>query len=83
VFIDANKRHYLQYFNMVIDRVPVGGFIIADNTLWDGHVLNPEDCKDAQSAAIAEFNDSVAADSRVEKIILPVRDGMTIMRRVK
>ncbi len=83
VFIDANKRHYLQYFNMVIDRVPVGGFIIADNTLWDGHVLNPEDCKDAQSAAIAEFNDSVAADSRVEKVILPVRDGMTIMRRVK
>jgi predicted O-methyltransferase YrrM len=83
VFIDANKRHYLQYFNMVIERVPVGGFIIADNTLWDGHVLSAETCKDAQSAAIAQFNDTIAADERVEKVILPVRDGMTIMRRVK
>jgi predicted O-methyltransferase YrrM len=82
VFIDANKRHYLQYFEMIINRVPVGGFIIADNTLWDGHVLDAANCKDAQSAAIAQFNDAIAADPRVEKVILPVRDGMTIMRRV-
>jgi predicted O-methyltransferase YrrM len=83
VFIDANKRLYQQYFEMVISRVPVGGFIIADNTLWDGHVLNAENCKDAQSIAIANFNNAIAADDRIEKVILPVRDGMTIMRRVK
>lgn len=83
VFIDANKRNYRDYFEMVIGRVPVGGFIIADNTLWDGHVLSAETCRDAQSRAIAEFNDAIAADERVEKVILPVRDGMTIMRRVK
>ena len=82
VFIDANKRHYRQYLDMVIDRVPVGGFIIADNTLWDGHVLDATTCHDAQSRAIADFNDYVAASPRLEKVILPVRDGMTIMRRI-
>jgi predicted O-methyltransferase YrrM len=82
VFIDANKRHYQQYFDMILPRVPIGGFIIADNTLWDGHVLDVANCKDAQSAAIAQFNDAIAADSRIEKVILPVRDGMTIMRRI-
>lgn len=83
VFIDANKRNYLDYFEMVIERVKPGGFIIADNTLWDGHVLSEETCRDAQSRAIARFNDSIASDPRVEKVILPVRDGMTIMRRVR
>jgi predicted O-methyltransferase YrrM len=83
VFIDANKRHYQQYFDMILPRVPVGGFIIADNTIWDGHVLDAANCKDAQSAAIAQFNDAIAVDERIEKVILPVRDGMTIMRRVK
>jgi predicted O-methyltransferase YrrM len=81
VFIDANKRLYLEYFNMVIDRVPAGGFIIADNTLWDDKVLDPEKLKDAQSKAIAAFNDAIAADTRVEKVIIPVRDGMTVMRK--
>lgn len=81
VFIDANKRLYLEYLEMVIDRVPKGGFIIADNTLWDGHILDSAP-RDAQSRAIAHFNDAVAADCRIEKVILPVRDGMTIMRRI-
>lgn len=80
VFIDANKRHYLDYLELVADRVPSGAFIMADNTLWDGHIT--EAPADAQSRAIAAFNDVVAADSRFEKVILPVRDGMTILRRL-
>lgn len=82
VFIDANKRLYREYLEMVIGRVPVGGFILADNTLWDGHLLNPDDMHDAQSRALAAFNDFVAADTRIEKVMLPVRDGLTIMRRI-
>lgn len=80
VFIDANKRHYRQYLDMVLERVPVGAFILADNTLWDGHILDDTTCRDAQSRAIAAFNDYVAAHPRLEKVILPVRDGLTIMR---
>jgi predicted O-methyltransferase YrrM len=82
VFIDANKRLYREYFEMVIERVPKGGFIIADNTLWDSKVLDESALKDAQSRAIADFNNAIARDKRVEKVIIPVRDGMTIMRRV-
>ena len=82
-FIDANKRLYRQYLDMVLERVPVGGFILADNTLWDGHILDAETCRDAQSRAIADFNDYVAAHPALEKVILPVRDGLTIMRRVR
>lgn len=82
VFIDANKRLYKEYFDMVIDRVPIGGFILADNTLWDGHVLDAVTATDAQSHAIAVFNDYIAASERVEKVILPIRDGLSIMRRV-
>lgn len=80
VFIDANKRLYSQYLDMVIDRINEGGYIIADNTLWDGHLLDPADINDAQSRALAEFNDYVAAHPRLSVVILPVRDGMTIMR---
>ena len=83
VFIDANKRLYRQYLDMVLERVPVGSFILADNTLWDGHILDAETCRDAQSRAIADFNDYVAAHPALEKVILPVRDGLTIMRRVR
>lgn len=84
VFIDANKRHYLDYLEAVLPKVPVGGFILADNTLWDMKVINsvPDEHTDAQTHAIAVFNDAVAADTRLEKVILPVRDGLTIMRRV-
>lgn len=80
VFIDANKRYYSEYYEAVFTKVPVGGYIIADNTLWSGKVA--EDCHDAQTDAIRRFNDLVAADSRVEKVILPLRDGMTIIRRI-
>lgn len=82
VYIDANKRQYPAYFEMVIQHTLPGAVIIADNTLWSGHVLTDEACHDAQSRAISEFNDLVAADPRVEKVILPLRDGMTLMRRL-
>lgn len=82
VFIDADKRRYRDYLEAVIDRVPRGGIILADNTLWSGHLLDTSTHHDAQTIAIAAFNDAVAADPRLEKVILPVRDGMTIMRRL-
>ncbi|MDE5655902.1 MAG: O-methyltransferase [Muribaculaceae bacterium] len=80
VFIDANKRQYSEYYEAVLPLVPSGGYIIADNTLWSGKVT--EDCHDAQTDAIRRFNDLVAADPRVEKVILPLRDGMTIIRKL-
>lgn len=80
VFIDANKRQYSEYYKAVLPLVPSGGYIIADNTLWSGKVT--EDCHDAQTDAIRRFNDLVAADTRVEKVILPLRDGMTIIRKL-
>ena len=77
-FIDANKRDYVEYYRMVKRRVRRGGFIIADNTLWSGKVIEPDGNADAQSRGIAAFNDFVAADPDVEKVILPFADGMTI-----
>ena len=79
VFIDANKREYCEYYNLVFDRVRPGGFIIADNTLWDGKVVDWGKKLDAQTEGILRFNDMIAADDRVEKVILPVRDGLTII----
>lgn len=79
VFIDANKRHYPQYYEMIIPHLRPGGLIIADNTLWDGKVANPGDKVDAQTAGILEFNNMVAADPRVEVVILPLRDGLTLI----
>ena len=80
VFIDANKRQYVDYFNLVIDHVKSGGFIIADNTLWDGKVTDLHGKKlDPQTQGILNFNNLVAADPRVETVILPLRDGLTIM----
>ena len=81
VFIDANKRHYLDYYKEVLDYVVPGGFIIADNTLWDGKVVDWGKKLDAQTEGILLFNDFVAADDRVEKVILPIRDGLTIIRK--
>ena len=79
VFIDANKREYCQYYEMVFPRVASGGFIIADNTLWDGKVVDWGKKLDAQTEGILRFIDMIAADDRVEKVILPVRDGLTII----
>ena len=79
VFIDANKRDYLRYYEAVLPRVRPGGFILADNTLWDGKVITDPQSRDAQTVGIERFNDTVAHDDRVEKIILPLRDGLTVL----
>ena len=79
VFIDANKRHYPQYYELVLPWLTPGGFIIADNTLWDGKVAEPHAKIDPQTEGILSFNQMVAADPRVEKGIIPVRDGLTII----
>ena len=80
VFVDANKRVYSDYYNAIMEHLHSGAYILADNTLWDDKVLNPEASHDPQTAGICAFNDLVAADPRVEKIILPVRDGLSIIR---
>lgn len=79
VFIDANKRHYIEYYNLIFDKVRPGGLIIADNTLWDGHVLETPKASDKQTIGIQQFNDMIAKDDRVEKVILPIRDGLTLI----
>ncbi len=78
-FIDGDKRQYPAYYALVKQRMNPGGWIIADNTLWDGHVVD-ESRQDAQTQGIRAFNDLVAADADAEKIILPLRDGLTIIR---
>ena len=81
-FIDGDKRRYIDYYEMVLARLSDGGYIIADNTLWDGHVLEEQPHRtDLQTIGIKAFNDLVAADNRVEKVILPLRDGLTIIRK--
>lgn len=79
VFIDADKRQYIEYLEAVLPKVKKGGFILADNTLWSGKVLKEIAPNDAQSLAVSKFNDYIANDSRIEKIILPIRDGLTII----
>lgn len=80
VYMDANKRTYLETFHAVLPLVRPGGFILADNTLWDGKVTDTVANHDAQTVGIAEFNDAIASDARLEKVILPVRDGLTLIR---
>lgn len=81
VFIDANKREYCKYFEAVVPLVRKGGLILADNTLWDGKVVEEPVPQDAQTQEILRFNDMVSRDSRVEELILPLRDGLTIMQK--
>lgn len=81
-FIDGDKRRYVEYYEMVLSHLSNGGYIIADNTLWDGHVLEEHTRNtDQQTIGIKAFNDLVACDKRVEKVILPLRDGLTIIRK--
>ncbi len=79
-FIDGDKRTYLPAYEMALSVVRPGGFILADNTLWDGHVVDHAYDRDPQTQGIESFNDYVARDSRVEKVILPLRDGLTLIR---
>jgi caffeoyl-CoA O-methyltransferase len=80
VFIDADKINYSKYYDLVFDKVPKGGWIVADNVLWNGKVLTPEKT-DKDTTAINEYNDKVANDSRVENILVPIRDGLLICRK--
>lgn len=81
VYIDANKRDYCEYYELVFDMVRPGGFILADNVLWDGKVCQDPLPQDRQTIGIARFNDMIMADPRVESVILPVRDGLNIIRK--
>ena len=82
VFIDANKRQYVEYYDLVMDYLNDGGFIIADNTLWAGKVVDPKAQREAQTRGIMAFNDHVKDDPRVEVVIIPVRDGLTLIRKL-
>ena len=80
-FIDGDKRTYVETYETVLKLLRPGGFILTDNTLWDGHVIDPHYQHDAQTQGIVHFNDFIAQDTRVEKVILPIRDGLTIIRK--
>ena len=82
VYIDANKREYNEYYNLVFDMVRPGGLILADNVLWDGKVCMEPVPQDQQTQAIVRFNDAIASDKRVESVILPLRDGLSIIRKL-
>jgi caffeoyl-CoA O-methyltransferase len=81
VFIDADKENYSRYFDLVIDNVPLGGIILADNVLWSGKVLDGKPDKDTR--AIVDFNTKVHRDPRVENVLFPIRDGIMVMRKIK
>ena len=81
VFMDGDKRQYMDYYEMALAYTSKNAFILADNTLWDGHVVEKAYLSDRQTAAINEFNAFVAADKRGEKLVLPLRDGLTMIRK--
>lgn len=81
VFIDADKENYARYYDLIINRVPLGGYILADNVLWSGKVLDEKSDKDTR--AIKAFNDKIQEDTRVENVLLPVRDGILVMRKIR
>lgn len=79
-FVDANKREYVEYYELLMRFTHSGSLILADNVLWDGHVVDPAYDRDAQTQGIRRFNDHVAQDDRVEQLILPERDGLSLIR---
>ena len=79
-FIDADKKEYCDYLDLVLPLMRPGGWILADNTLWDGHIIDPAYDKDKQTVSLRAFNDKVAQNPQLEKVILPLRDGLTIIR---
>ncbi len=82
IFIDADKRKYLSHYNLVFPKVALGGVIIADNTLWAGKVVQKVVLNDEQTIGIMQFNDFVKKDQRVETFMIPMRDGMTVLRKI-
>jgi predicted O-methyltransferase YrrM len=81
VYIDANKREYCEYYELVFDMIRPGGLILADNVIWDGKVCQNPLPQDKQTLSIVRFNDMVAKDHRVESVILPIRDGLNVIRK--
>ena len=81
IFLDGEKREYPDYFSSLLEYLKPGGYMIADNTLWDGHVTDRDYDSDPQTIAVRKFNDMVAADERVEVAMIPIRDGLTIIRK--
>lgn len=81
VFLDADKKEYIEYFRLVFDKLRNGGIIVADNTLWSGKVLETPANDDHQTKGIIAFNEMIKNEKRVEKVILPLRDGMTVIRK--
>lgn len=82
VFIDADKRDYCDYYQLVFDKIPVGGFLLADNILWNGKVVDRSAMNEAQTHGILEFNNLVQNDCRVKNVVLPVRDGIMVVQKV-
>ncbi len=80
-FVDGDKRTYIETYEMVMSVLKPNGYILADNTLWDGHVIDPAYDRDQQTQGIRKFNDFIAQDPRVEVVILPLRDGLTLIRK--
>ncbi len=83
IFLDGDKREYPEYYTQLMRYLRPGGYLIADNTLWDGHVVDSGYDSDPQTAAVRRFNDMVKADDSVEVAIIPIRDGLTIIRKIK
>jgi predicted O-methyltransferase YrrM len=83
VFIDADKENYSTYFDLVIDKMPIGGFIIADNVLWSGKVVETIDKKDKETKEIINFNDKIHRSEKVENVLMPIRDGLMVCRKIK
>lgn len=90
IFMDADKREYCAYLDLLMEEkadgtsiLPVGGWLLADNTLWDGHVIDTAYDRDQQTIALRHFNDQVAADPRLDKLILPFRDGLSVIQRLR
>ena len=81
-FIDANKRQYVEYYQLVMEYLNDGGYIIADNTLWAGKVVDPKAQREAQTRGVMAFNDLVKQDTRVERVIIPLRDGLTLIHKL-
>ena len=82
VFIDADKENYSTYYDLIFEKIPVGGYMIADNVLWSGNVLQaPEEMKES-TQGIVEFNNKVQNDSRVENVLMPIRDGLMVLRKI-
>lgn len=81
VFIDADKKNYLHYYHLIIDKLAPGGLVIADNVLWSGKITMPESAMDKETLALHQFNQFIQEDNRVENLLLPIRDGLMVVRK--